>query len=86
MKPPIAESKTLQDLFNEDLKEEVNYQSDTEFVVEWKSKMAVVLPTFRWRPDDRLTEKYHNSGCKAFLTLFTRRFDGLHLLVGLSRC
>ena len=76
MKPPNAESKTLQDLFNEGLKEEVNYESDTEFVVEWEFKMAVVLPTLRWRPDDRLTEGYPNSGCKAFLNLFTRRHDG----------
>ena len=32
MAPPGAESKTLRDLFGEDLDEEVDYESDSQFV------------------------------------------------------
>ena len=41
-------------------------------------KIADVIPTLHWCPDDRLSEGYYVSVCVTFLTLCTRRKGGLH--------
>ena len=42
MAPPGAESKTLRDLFDGDLDEEVDYESDTKFVGPNGSPLATI--------------------------------------------
>ena len=42
MEPPGAESKTLRDLFGEDLDEEVDYESDSQFVEHNGSSLTTI--------------------------------------------
>ena len=45
MAPPGAESKTLRDLFGEDLDEEVDYESDSQFVGPNGSPLTTMVKT-----------------------------------------